>query len=226
MTNGSITLYKNGHAVSTYNDQGPLDENSLIVCNGTCLVKMQGIAMSAVDQTKFAVRERNKSVSLYVEQGKVYFVISDLAHQFAFYTPNGYYLRTEGFIAPAATGNSVKGFIQVTDKATEIGMESGTMIVMSDEGTQAINPGQSIVLAMADVPEDDNPAGGDTDPRGATLWDGLSGWQQVGTVALGIGAVAGVGYLTFQSSSDSSSSTGGTDMGSGDFNPRPASPNR
>lgn len=230
MTNGKITMYKNGQAVSSYNDQGPLDENSLIGCDGTCLVKMQGIVLNAVDQTLFALKEQNNSVNLYVEKGKIYFVISDVAHQFVFYTPDGYYLKTNGFIAPAAAGSSVKGFIRVTDEATVIGMETGTMIVMTNDGTQTIKPGQSLVLAMADVPDDGNPAGNedddDDDRKGLILfWGGMSNYQQIGTVALGIGAAAGVGYLTFGDGSESSTIAEYPGSPPGGPTP-PASPNR
>ena len=65
---------------------------------------------------------------------------------------NGYFVESDGFIAPAATGSSVKGYMEVTDKHSEIGMDSGTMLVQTDKGQQTVQPGQSIRVAMAEVP--------------------------------------------------------------------------
>ena len=196
MTNGKVTMYKNGQAVTSYSKQGPIDENALMACDGTCMVKLKGVSLIGIDQTRFAVKESADTLDLFVDQGKINFAVSDISQQFAFYAPNGYFVKTEGFIAPASTEKSVKGFMQVNEKTTVIGMESGTMVVMTDKGSQTINPGQSIVLAMAAVPDQENSAG--TDPRkGGWFWNDMSTSQQVVTVAAGAGMAAGIAYLTF-----------------------------
>lgn len=201
MTNGKVTLIKNGQAVSTYTEQGPVDENALISCEGTCMVKMQSISLSAVDQTKFAIKESAESLNLFVDTGKIYFVVTDVTQRFAFYSPNSYHVRTEGFIAPASTDNAVKGFIEVKDKTTEIGMDTGSMIVQTSEGTQTVNPGQTIVLTMVDVPDEENGSkekgsgeGSDTDSdeAGGFAWANLSDNPQLTTLVVGVGLVGGV----------------------------------
>jgi hypothetical protein len=202
MTNGKVTLIKNGQTVSTYTEQGPLDENALISCDGTCMVKLQGISLSAVDQTKFALKDSADSINLFVDSGKIYFVVTDITQHFAFYSPNSYYVRTEGFIAPASTDSAVKGFIVVKDKTTEIGMDTGSMIIQTSDGTQTVNPGQTIVLAMADVPDDENSTeekdSGDEsendaeDKAGGFAWENLSDNPQLTTLVVGVGVV-GVG---------------------------------
>jgi hypothetical protein len=225
MTDGKIMLYKDGLSVTSYTGQGPLDENALMSCEGTCMVKMQGIALSAVDQTRFAVKEQLDSVHLFVEKGKVFFVITDLGHRFSFYSPDGYYIRTSGFVAPASTGGSVKGFVNVSETAMEIGMDDGTMVVQTEEGTQTIQPGQSIRLAIAEVPEEGNPAGGGNppgnDPGGGAVWGGFSNAQVAG-IAIGVGTAAGVGYLATQ---DSNNTGPGPGPGAGPGPGTPASPN-
>lgn len=227
MTSDKATLYKNGQAVSTYTDQGPLDENALIGCEGSCLVKMHGISLHVADQTMFALKDSGDSVNLYLQKGTIHFIISDTARRFAFYTPDGYVVRTEGFIAPAATEQTpVKGFVQVAADKTEIGMESGTMVVRTDDGTTAINPGQSLVLAMADVPDKDGEKG--NSPRGGIVpvWENMSTFQQVGTVAVGMGAAAGIAYVTFWDTSDGSPGAPGPAGPPPPPPPRQASPNR
>lgn len=210
MTDGRVQLFKNDRVVSTITGQGPIDENALIVCEGTCLVKMQGISMSGVDQSHFAVKESAGSLDLYIEKGKIYFVVTDMTHQFAFFTPDGYYVKSEGFIAPASTESSVKGSIQVTDTATEIVMDSGSMIVQTEEGTKTIKPGQALVLAMANPPEEDE----GNDPLGGVVPCGIfemackTPIQQIGIVGLGAAATAGVGALTFNNTGSTSTAGG------------------
>ncbi|MHB8791009.1 MAG: hypothetical protein ACYDBT_14155 [Desulfobulbaceae bacterium] len=191
---GTVSLQKNG-TVAKFNEQTVLDENALIACDGNCMVKLQGVSLVALNQSKFAVKESSDLLNLYVEQGRVNFVVSDASQMFAFYTPDHRFVKTEGFIAPASTDNSVKGFINATDKAVEIGMERGSMIVQTDEGSQTVNAGQSILLAQAEVPSNNTPAPvkeeeEDGDKGGFLWWSSLGTAGQVGIVAVGIGAGA------------------------------------
>jgi hypothetical protein len=185
---GSVSLQKNG-TVAKFSEQTVLDENALIACDGNCMVKLQGISLVALNQSKFAVKEDSDVLNLYVEQGRVNFVVSDVTQTFAFYTPDHRFVKTEGFIAPASTDNSVKGFINSSDKSVEIGMERGSMIVQTDEGSQTVNAGQSILLAVADVPSN-NPEPGnkedDDDNKGAGWWASLGTGGQVAIAAVGI----------------------------------------
>lgn len=199
MTNGKVTLYKNGQGVTTYTDQGALDENALISCDGTCMVKMQGISLSAIDQTRFAIKESADALNLFVGSGKIYFIVTDLTRQFVFYSPTGHHIKTEGFIASANTDSAIKGFVEVKNKATEIGMDTGSMVVQTAEGSQTVNPGQTIVLAMADVPDDQK----GEEEKGAKEDDDekIAGfaWENVTSTStlVGIGVVGAVGLGAF-----------------------------
>ena len=210
MTDGRVNLYKNDQVVSTITDQGPIDENALIACEGNCLVKMQGISLSGIDQSRFAVKNSQGALDLYIEKGKIYFVVTDISHQFAFFTPDGYYVKSEGFIAPASTGSSVKGSIEVTDTATEIAMDSGSMIVQTEEGAKTIKPGQTLVLAMANPPEEDE----GNDPPGGIVPCGIfeiackSPLQKIGISMLAVGGAFGVGEITFNNTSSSGNGGG------------------
>ena len=74
---GSVSLQKNG-TVAKFNEQTVLDENALIACDGNCMVKLQGVSLVALNQSKFAVKESSDLLNLYVEQGRVNFVVSDV----------------------------------------------------------------------------------------------------------------------------------------------------
>ncbi|MFZ5797971.1 MAG: hypothetical protein ACOY3O_06035 [Thermodesulfobacteriota bacterium] len=204
---GMVTLQKKG-AVTTFKEQTVLDENALIACEGTCLVKLQGISLIAVDQSKFAVKESGDQLNLYVAEGRVQFVVADQAQSFAFYTPDHRFVKSEGFIAPAASEQSVKGFVNVNaDNAFEIGMEQGGMIVLTDEGSQTINAGQSIILAQADVPSNSEPTGkkeesDDGDKGFFAFWSSLGTGGQVALVGAGLVAGGWIASETFLDDDD------------------------
>lgn len=209
MTNGKVSLYKNGKVINSFTQQGPVDDNSLIACDGNCLVKIKGVSLIALDQTRFAIKEVENSVNLYIETGKINFAVSDVSKQFSFYTPDGYLVKTEGFITSASTDNSVKGFMQVTDKGTEIGMDTGTMILDTDEGTKTVGPGQAIILAQ--LPKDTMAGnkGRKDDKAAAALcpffsWECKTGAQQLTIIGAGAAAfTAGlIVYLDSQSDDD------------------------
>ncbi|MDW7773068.1 MAG: hypothetical protein SCH71_09285 [Desulfobulbaceae bacterium] len=185
---GSVSLQKNG-VVAKYNGQTVLDENALIACDGSCMVKMQGISLIAPGGTKFAVKESSGLINLYVGQGQVNFVIADPAQAFAFYTPDGRYVETEGFIVPASTDKSIKGFINVNETSMEIGMEKGSMIVRTDAGSRTVQPGQAIQLAQANVPSS-VPTEKAASPKSGAFWSSLGKPEQIGIIT--VGAAAGI----------------------------------
>lgn len=229
---GTVSLQKNG-TVATFNEQTALDENALIACDGNCMVKLQGVSLVALNQSKFAVKESSDLLNLYVEKGRVNFVVSDASQIFAFYTPDRRFVKTEGFIAPAATDNSVKGFINTTDKSVEIGMERGSMIVQTDEGSQTVNAGQSILLAQAEVPSNNNtppPAKkeeDDDDRKGGFLWwSSLGATEQVGVVVVGVAAVGAGAYVASEIINDDAPTTNVAPPLPEPPPQQPASPNR
>ena len=138
LANGTVSIHKNGKVVRSFTEQGPIDENALIACEGTCMVKMKGLSLIAVDNTMFAVKELNQAINLYVLRGRINFAVSDVSKEFSFYTPGGYFVKTEGFLAPASSNSAVKGYIDVSEKIAEIGMDSGTMLVQTNSGSQTI----------------------------------------------------------------------------------------
>ncbi len=197
MTNGKVLMHKNNKVVAAYTNQGPIDENALMECRGNCMVKMQGIALSVVDQTRFALKESQESLNLYVENGKIYFILSDTAHSFAFFTPDGHFIKSEGFIAPASTGSAIKGSIEVTDSATIITMDTGSMLVRNGDTTETIMPGRSLVLAMANPTAEEE----DGDKEGALVPCPMFDWgcktvvQKGIIIAAGVGAAAGTAII-------------------------------
>ncbi len=209
MTNGKVSMYKNGKVVNSFTKQGPIDENAIIACDGNCLVKIKGLSLIAKDKTKFAIKELPGSISLYVETGTLNFAASDTSKQFSFYTPDGL-VQSQGFITPASTDKSVKGFVESNNKGSKIGMDKGSMMVLTANGTQTIGEGQTLLLAQ--VPSGKNDEG--NSPSGAVIPGGSGG----GGAGLGgtLGGGIGGGTIGFAGVVGLAGATAATQQASGE----------
>jgi len=223
---GRVSLLQDGRVVASFTEQAPIDDKTLISCDGACMVKMRGFSLIAADQSVFGVKEMNGPTALYVDKGMVHFIVADTTRQLAFFTPDGHFIKTEGFLVPASTESSVRGFVNMTDKGTEIGMENGSMIVQTANGLQTIKPGNTILLAG--IIGDDAAAGG-----GALGLGGSSGGGALfGGASLGQGALAGAialggaaGVVGLKNMADNNNSNDTLPSGPADrYNP--ASPNQ
>ncbi|NIA05463.1 MAG: hypothetical protein GWP11_05785, partial [Proteobacteria bacterium] len=76
-----VSLEKNGSVIANLTSQAPVDENALIICHGTCMVKLRGVSLVAMDKTEFAVKQIGDFMNIYVKQGKVNFIITDTSRQ-------------------------------------------------------------------------------------------------------------------------------------------------
>ncbi len=193
-----VSLEKNGSVVANLTSQAPIDENALIICHGTCMVKLRGVSLVAMDKTEFAVKQLDNFMNIYVKQGRINFIITDTSRKFAFYAPDGRYIKTEGFIVPASTDNAVKGYVDVTDKTTEIGMNKGGMVVQTANGRQMISQGHAIQLAMAEVPATGASTSGAAAamPGTGTTLAGIFSHATLGMVVGGVATTAFVAGLT------------------------------
>ncbi len=211
-----VSLEKNGSVIANLTSQAPVDENALIICHGTCMVKLRGVSLVAVDKTEFAVKQIGDFMNIYVKQGKINFIITDTSRQFAFYIPDGSYVKTEGFVVPASTDSAVKGYIDVTDKATSIGMERGGMVVQTINGRQMISQGHAIQLAMAEVPAAASTQGAAAAALpGSATTAGLAGVFSHATLGMVVTGAAAVAWGAGLASTVNNSGV-----------KRPASPNR
>ncbi len=182
---GSVTFMKNGEPVAKYNGQAPLDESAMITCDGKCLVKLTGISLVATDKAVFAVRQNDGVVGLYLKSGQVDFSVLDVTSQMAFYTPDGRYVMSEGFIAPASSTSSVEGYMGVDDTAAEIGVRQGSMVLATAEGFQTIDPGYAYKVAFVEGGAGAGGTGGAGLATGGTLSGGVLAGGIVGLIALG-----------------------------------------
>lgn len=181
----TVTFHKDGQVIAKFTDQAPINDSALITCNKACSVRLDGMSLNVADETTFAVKQDGESMNLYVKEGLATFSVSNVTKQVSFYTPDGRYVKTEGFIAPASTESAVKGYMNVSSSQAQIGVNKGGMILATADGIQTIDPGYTYTVELNDTVDlNDLPATGVGSMAGGTNWLLIGG----GALALGAGA--------------------------------------
>ncbi len=166
VAHGDLSVYKSGKLADKLSGQNPVDEGSLLVCDGKCMVKSEGISLVAADQAKFAIQNEEDAFNLFVRGGTINYVITDNSRKIAFHTPDGSYSVAE-VIFNAESSSVVRGYVQVNDKGqTEIAVTEGRMVFATADGMKPVDANHKIVLAEAMKPP--GPEGGGLS-TGATL---------------------------------------------------------
>lgn len=184
---GDFGVYKGGQLADKLSGQNPIDEGALLVCDGKCMIKSEGVSLVAADQAKLAIRNEAKTFNLFLREGNVNYTITSNARQVAFHTPQGTYTSAE-VIFNAAANPVVRGYARVNaDGATEIGVEEGRLVFATAEGMKTVDANQKIVLAVSEVPAP--AANGNSDKGGAPFWSTTGGKVAIGAGVLATGGV-------------------------------------
>ena len=146
---GDISVYKNGQLTAKLSGKNPVEDGALLMCDGKCMLKSEGISIIATDKSQVAVTNLEDTFKLYLKEGKVDYVISSNARKIAFHTPQGTYTVAE-VVFNASSGSVVKGSVVVgADGATEISVTEGKMVFATADGIKTVDANNKIVLAVA-----------------------------------------------------------------------------
>ncbi len=184
---GNYSVYKDGKIADKLMGKNPLVEDSLLVCNGKCIVNANGINLVAAENAIFAVKNRGDQFNLLVKQGRVDFTLLNTSHKIAFFTPDGRYTVGNGIVRASSTGSSLRGFMQVVNGKAEVGLYDGSMVLATGDGPKTINANEKIILAMAEIP-DEGGAAPENGSGSGSFWS----QHKIPIIATGV-VVAGTG---------------------------------
>ena len=193
-----ITLYSGDQVIGVYTKEAPLPEHAIISTEGRCAVRLEDLYLVAEDQSVFSISTSGRQRNMFIRQGIVYFKTAAIKHQLSFVTPNGQINVQQIRINAAFDDSTVKGYVAVTEKQSEIGVaEGGSLDVFTDKGLMTIKPGKKIILSQADMdiglPEGEEPAA--QEPAAEPPPETKTGWstgQKVAVGVLGVGAITGI----------------------------------
>ena len=174
VAHGDISVFQGGQLVDKLSGQNPVDEGALLVCDGKCMIKSEGISLVAADQAKFAIQNEETVFNLYLRAGQLNYVITDSSRKIAFHTPDGSYSVAE-VIFNAESAPVVKGYVRVTETGeTEIAVSEGRLVFATADGMKMVDTNHKIVLAIAEVGTGTGAATGTATGTGAATGTGLS----------------------------------------------------
>jgi hypothetical protein len=182
---GNLSVYKSGQLVSKLSGQNPIEDGSLLICDGKCMIKSEGISLIAGDKANVAITNEENTFKLYVKEGRVDYIINSNVRTISFYTPQGTYTVAE-VIFNAGGQSAVKGTVEVNSKGkTEITVTEGRMVFATADGMKTVDANNKIVLAVA-------PEAGAAGAGGGLFGLGTGGTLAAGTLLVGAGVAAGV----------------------------------
>ncbi len=145
---GNISVYKSGELITKLTGQSPIEDGSLLVCDGKCIIKSEGITLIGANKAAVAVANEEDTFRLFIKEGSVDFVINNNMRQIAFYTPGGTYTVAD-VIFNASSQSAVKGKVVVDNAGnTEISVSEGRMVFATDEGMKTVDANSKLVLAV------------------------------------------------------------------------------
>jgi len=219
---GKVTLFHNNQKVGEFHSEAPLPEDTFLSVQGECGVKLNQLYLVALDQSLFSITTKNRSRTLFVQKGTVYFALSSMPYTLVFQTPDGVITTNEVILKASSTNQLLKGYVYVEEGITRVGvLEGGSMMVtVTDDKPQVVTVGHELRLAQADIFKEEGKGekekpekAGETGKEGEAAKGG--GMSTTAKVAIGVLAIGGIAAIA---------AGGGGGGGDGGGNASPASP--
>lgn len=162
---GTVSMIADGRQVNQFKSEVPLPDGLLMVGEGSCVVQTSGLQLMIRDKSIFALSEGQKSWDLTVKKGHVDFALRAYAKPVTFSTPHDVIETTQALVNASSSG-LVRGYLEVTETETSLVVTDGALRAVGANGSQLIEPGHGIRLAIANPPGVSNPPGDDKPPAG------------------------------------------------------------
>jgi hypothetical protein len=185
---GKVSIIKDGQVIGEITKEAPLPEGAVLKCEGKCSVKLDDVYMVVEKDTVFSVQPMADRHELFVQEGTVYYSLSESSRPLHLTTPAGD--ATTGDLS--MTEPDVRGYVRVSGNKTEIGViGGGTMMVQTASGEMAITPGKQITIAAL---SSEAPGAAAAETGGLTRNEKIAlGAVGAGIMAAGIFALASSG---------------------------------
>lgn len=151
MPTGSVKVYEGGKLVQVLKQESALPDGALLTTEGKCGVRSENFYLVADDGCTFSITDGLNRKDLRVDNGVMYFAITQKTEKLAFITPAGVLTTQQVLCNTDANGGIVKGYLDVSGSQVQLGvLEGGSMVVNTANGDKEILAGKQITLSMAD----------------------------------------------------------------------------
>lgn len=148
---GKVKVFVEQKLVQELKQEAPFPEGALLTTEGKCGVRLENLYLVADDGCIFGIVDGVNQIDLRVDNGLLYFAVTQHTGKVAFLTPAGVMTSRQVRLDAAADGGVLKGYLEVSDSHVQLGvLQGGSMVVSTDKGVQEIRSGKQITLALAD----------------------------------------------------------------------------
>ena len=197
---GKIILYSGNQKIGEFNKEAPLPEGYLLSADGRCGLKIEDAYMVAEDKSLFSVATSTNLRKISLQEGTLYFAVSDMTRSLNFITPSGNLVVLDILLNAAADNQPLKGYVTVKNNGSELGViKGGSMIVSTEKGETMLKSGQRLLLAQADLdvgaPEEieaGEDKSGEEETEGKVEKEEKAGMSQSTKIIVGVVAAAAV----------------------------------
>jgi len=154
---GKVSIIKDGKVVGEFSQEAPLPEGALLRCEAKCAIQLDDVYMVAEPDTVFSVSPMADRHDVLVQQGTVYYSLTESSRPLHFDTPAGN--ASTGDLT--MTEGELRGYVRVVGNETEIGViGGGSMTVATASGEMSVTSGKKVTMTLADSGKTANAAGG------------------------------------------------------------------
>jgi hypothetical protein len=198
-----VSIYRGDQKVGTYTREAPLPEGVTVSANGRCAIKLDDLYLVAEDQSVLSTHTIGRQRNLFLREGIIYFKTSMLRQPLNLITPGGQITVQRILLDASFNDQAIVGYVTVEKRQGEVGVvQGGTLDVLTENGQKTIRPGETIILAQADMdigapesetPESDKPAAEQPPEPKEGMSTAMKGLIGGGVAVLALGAIAALG---------------------------------
>jgi hypothetical protein len=144
---GKVSIVKDGKVVGEFSKEAPLPEGSFLRCEEKCALRVDDIFMVVEPGTTFSVTSTADKHELYVQEGTIYYSLSESSRPLHFSSPAGD--ATTGDLTMA--DSQLNGYVNTAGCASEIGVIGGGELVLATaSGDMLVTPGNAITFESSE----------------------------------------------------------------------------
>jgi len=142
---GKVDIYDGAKKVGELSSEAPLPVGKILTSTEKFGVRLDGIYLVANENTRFGVRHLSGGTDIFVEEGRVYFVLNEVTDNLTLSTPQDTVTVQSALIHASTDASSIRGYLLYEDNQMEIGVIDGGQLVVADaSGQRMIESGNSL----------------------------------------------------------------------------------
>ena len=142
---GKVDIYDGDQKIGELRSEAPLPVGKILTSSEKFGVKLDGLYLVATENSRFAVSHPSGGTDVFVEEGRVYFLLNEVKDTLTLSTPQDTVTVQSALIHASTDASSLRGYLLYENGQMEIGVIDGGKLVLADaSGQRMIDSGNRI----------------------------------------------------------------------------------